>query len=96
LSEIVSPIVNPKYVLVRRNSLPFFSKQKDYHAVPDILGKNKTLANIFAKNWRTHVGSTDLIYTRTIAGRERLIKLRMETLSNKLEDESPTTQNAWR
>jgi len=47
-----------------------------YHPVPDILAVNKTRAEIFARCWRERVGGGDLIYTRSEAGREKLMQLR--------------------
>lgn len=81
LMEIINPIDNPRYVIVRKNKFLFFIDQKDYHAVPEIIGKNKKLAELFEYQWRQHVGNCKLIFTHTISGRKALLKSRMQSLS---------------
>lgn len=80
LEEITNPITNPKYILVRKSSFLGFWR-KDYHAVPEYLGKKKVLAKVFEKAWQKHVGSCELVFTRTIEGRELLLHSRLESLS---------------
>ena len=81
LMEIINPIDNPRYVIVRKNRFLFFINQKDYHAVPEIIGKNKKTAELFENQWRRYVGNCELIFTRTISGRKALLKSRMQALS---------------
>jgi hypothetical protein len=69
-------------------------KQNDYHSVPDLLGKNKTLAEYFANQWRHLVGNCDLLYTRTIEGRKLILKSRVKSLSS--QSNAKTEQvNKW-
>jgi hypothetical protein len=80
LQEVLGPIENPRYVLVRKSLLGWFLR-KDYHAVPTVLGKNKDLAEYFRKVWARHVGPTDLVYTRTPDGRRFLLKARTHSMA---------------
>ncbi len=86
LSEVVGVIDNPRYIIVRQSR--FFKKMRsDYHAVPSLLGVNKTLAGAFEKNWREKVGRCRLIYTRTLQGRKFLLKARVKSLSAQFSEE---------
>ena len=73
LQEVLGPIENPRYVLVRKSLLGWFLR-KDYHTVPTALGRNKDLAEYFRKMWSRHVGPADLVYTRTPEGRRFLLE----------------------
>src|SRR5690606_22254728 len=81
LQEINAPIDNPRYVIIRKNRFMLFVKQKDYHSVPEILGRNKNLAEYFQSQWERLVGACDLIFTRTIDGRKLLLKSRVKSLA---------------
>jgi len=84
LQEVLGPIENPRYVLVRKSLLGWLVR-KDYHAVPAVLGKNKDLAEYFRKMWARHVGPTDLVYTRTPEGRRFLLKARTHSMSRSFQ-----------
>ncbi|WP_107037938.1 DEAD/DEAH box helicase family protein [Brumimicrobium mesophilum] len=86
LYEIIAPIDNPRYVITRKSKLLLFISQKDYHSVPEILGKNKAMAENFEDNWNKHVGNCDLIFTRTLEGRKALLKSRMKSLAAQFEE----------
>lgn len=86
LQEVIAPIDNPRYVIIRRNKFMLFVKQKDYHSVPEIIGRNKNLAEYFKKQWESLVGSCDLIFTRTIEGRKILLKSRVKSLAVQFDD----------
>lgn len=79
--EIVGPIENPRYILVRKTPLGRFFR-KDYHTVPAIIASKKEYAQYFAKMWSWHVGSMKLVYTRTEEGRRLLLKARGNALSS--------------
>ncbi len=86
LQEIIAPVDNPRYVIVRKSRFLWFVKQKDYHAVPEILGKNKRLAEQFKIQWQHYVGRCDLIFTRTIKGRKLVLKSRVKALAAQFKD----------
>ncbi len=86
LQEIVAPVGNPRYVIIRKNRFFLFSDQKDYHAVPERLGRNKNLAEHFKQQWEQVVGDCELVFTRTIEGRKLLLQARVKSLAAQFED----------
>lgn len=80
LSEVLGPVQNPRYLLVRRSWLGRRGRT-DYHAVPTALGTRKDHAEAFASSWREHVGSSHLIYTRSAHGRGELLRARAKSFA---------------
>lgn len=95
LQEVVLPIDNPRYVIVRKSRLWRLIKQKDYHAVPELLGRNKSQAEYFMGQWQRLVGACELIFTRTLDGRKMLLKSRVESLSAQWDDKPIERVNKW-
>jgi hypothetical protein len=93
LQEVLGPIENPRYVLVRKSLLGWFMR-KDYHTVPTVLGKNKDSADYFRKRWSTYVGPTALVYTRTPEGRRFLLKARTHSMSRSFQTRAERLK-AW-
>ncbi|MFQ5833482.1 MAG: DEAD/DEAH box helicase family protein [Candidatus Thorarchaeota archaeon] len=88
LQEILNPIENPRYLLVRRTWLRRKIARTDYHAVPTVIGTKKMNAECFADMWKKHVGRMDLVYTRTRKGRSILLKARSKSLSSAFRPKS--------
>jgi superfamily II DNA or RNA helicase len=84
LQEVLGPIENPRYVLVRKTPLGWLMR-KDYHAVPAPLAKNKESAEYFRKMWARYVGPTQLVYTRTPEGRSFLLKARAYSMARSFQ-----------
>lgn len=95
LQEIIAPIDNPRYLIVRKSRFLFFVKQQDYHSVPEILGRNKDLAEYFSNQWKRLVGTCDLVFTRTIEGRKLILKSRVKSLAAQFYDKVEHG-NKWR
>lgn len=95
LQEIVTPVDNPRYLIIRRSTLFNMIKQKDYHSVPEILGKHKTPANKLANYWRKFVGNCTLIFTRNSEGRAVLLKARFNSLASEFHEKAERT-NRWK
>lgn len=95
LQEILAPVDNPKYFIVRKGILMRFLKQKDYHAVPEVLSRNKASAVYFKDEWERLVGSCDLIFARTVAGRKTLLKSRIKSLASQFENKTERV-NKWK
>ncbi|WP_375581416.1 DEAD/DEAH box helicase family protein [Marivirga tractuosa] len=95
LQEVISPINNPRYVIIRKNIFMLFVKQKDYHSVPEILGRNKNLAEYFKNQWERLVGSCDLVFTRSLEGRKLLLRSRVKSLAAQFDDEIEHV-NKWK
>ncbi len=81
LQELLNPIRNPRYLLVRYSSLWNLFGRVDYHAVPAVLGTNRRYASNFAERWERHVGKMALVYTRNAEGRRILLQARTHSLS---------------
>lgn len=86
LQEIISPIDNPRYIIIRKSKFLFFIKQKDYHTVPEILAKNIKTAKLFEKYWQDFVGSCKLIFTRNIEGRKIILQSRIKSLAAQFQN----------
>lgn len=80
LAEILGPVQNPRYLLVRRSWLGW-KRRKDFHAVPATLGARKEFAERFAALWHENVGSSELVFTRTPEGRRLLLRARAASLA---------------
>lgn len=95
LSEIIDTIDNPRYVIIRKATLFNLIDQKDFHAVPELLGKQKSLATNFESNWKSYVGKCKLVFTRNIEGRKILLKSRIHSLAASFQDKSERV-NTWK
>lgn len=80
LQELLGPIENPRYLLIRKSKLGLL-KSKDYHAVPQWIGRHKDHASVFAEQWNKRLGEAELVFTRNLEGRRLLLNARMNSLS---------------
>jgi superfamily II DNA or RNA helicase len=80
LEECLSPVDNPRYLLIRYSRFLWWART-DYHAVPKVLGGKKEDAIYFAKKFHRYVGQARCVYTRTLEGREWLLKSRTHAMS---------------
>ncbi|WP_172799855.1 DEAD/DEAH box helicase family protein [Croceicoccus bisphenolivorans] len=80
IAEILGPVQNPRYLLVR-NSWLGLKTRVDYHAVPTALGARKEFAERFAELWHGDVGSSKLVFTRTAEGRRALLRARASSFA---------------
>ncbi|WP_079528993.1 DEAD/DEAH box helicase family protein [Halobacillus hunanensis] len=94
MEELVDPIENPRYILLRKSRL-FFIPRYDYHAIPQEIGRRKENAEFFTKEWEKRVGKAELIYTRTPEGRNKLLTARMKSMSAAFVPKSERI-SAWR
>ncbi|WP_325893121.1 DEAD/DEAH box helicase family protein [Grimontia sp. NTOU-MAR1] len=93
MHEIVSPIDNPRYLVIREGKF-LGTKRDDYHAVPLRFGAKKETAMIFYKAWCQRVSLSELIYTRTPQGRQALLQAKMKAFSSNFENEVKR-QDRW-
>ncbi|WP_424244580.1 superfamily II DNA or RNA helicase [Elusimicrobium posterum] len=82
LREVLEPINSPRYIIERLGNLYDFLPVKDYHAVPEIIGKNKKHAETFELLWKRYISPCNLIFTRTAEGRRTLLKARKKAFSS--------------
>tara|TARA_R110001599_G_scaffold299847_2_gene504915 strand:+ start:158 stop:2899 length:2742 start_codon:yes stop_codon:yes gene_type:complete len=80
LSEILGPIENPRYILIRKSLLGWI-KRTDYHAVPTLLATHKNDAEYFADCWNRHIGPVQKIFTRQRQGRKILLRARASSMA---------------
>ncbi|MEO8933063.1 MAG: DEAD/DEAH box helicase family protein [Xanthomarina sp.] len=86
LDELLQPIENPRYVIVKDI---WYRKKLDiqnYFPVPKIFGDNKERSDIFLKHWRVHMGKSKMFYTRHLEGRKVLVKARLFHISGAKEE----------
>ncbi len=95
LLEVVSPIDNPRYVIIRKGWFMSFIKQVDYHTVPELIGRNKAAAVYFKDEWTRLVGPCDLVFARSVEGRKILLKSRIKSLAAQFENNIERI-NEWR
>lgn len=95
MTEIIDEIDNPRYLIIRKSSFFSLKEQRDYHSVPESIGRLKTMAQKFEKNWRNYVGNCELIFTRNIEGRKILLRSRLNSLATELIG-STERVNKWK
>lgn len=88
LEEVVSPVENPRYLVIRKSRFLKLFGQRDYHAVPDLLARKATLAAIFKKHWLTEVGPCEVFFARSEEGRAQLLKARFNNLAAEFEPQA--------
>ena len=82
LQEIIEPIKNPRYLIIKTNWLRKNLEIQNYYAVPQVFGDKKERCKVFLGHWERQVSSSTVVYTRNIEGRKILIRARMLHLSN--------------
>ncbi|REH50619.1 type III restriction/modification enzyme restriction subunit [Tenacibaculum gallaicum] len=82
LDELLQPIDNPKYLLIKTNWLRKKLKLHNFFSVPEIFGIRKKECLVFQSCWNKHLGKSKLVYTRTMNGRKLLLKARLFHIHN--------------
>ncbi len=95
LQECIDLVDNPKYIIVRKSKLLNLFSQRDYHSVPDLIGKRKEHVVFYKEKWLELVGDCDLIFTRNIKGRKLLLKARIQSLAASLSEQTERI-NEWK
>ena len=93
IAEVLGPVQNPRYLLVRQSWLGMFARA-DFHAVPTVLGGHKDNAEAFAEAWRKRVGASDLVFTRSAEGRRTLLRARSRSFAAGFQ-RSVDRRSAW-
>ena len=94
MQELLDPIENPRYLLVRKSKF-LFMHRRDFHSVPEEIGRKKGTAEFFLKQWNHHVDHAKLTYTRTPEGRKELLIARLAAMSAIFLDKSER-MSVWR
>ena len=74
ISEMLSPIDNPKYLLIMKRKTSLNCEQS--YSCPTIIGQRKELVQLFKDNLKGRVGNFEIVYTRNDVGRKLLLKCR--------------------
>lgn len=82
LDELLQPIDNPKYLLIKTSWFRRKLKLNNFFPVPEIFGVRKKECQVFQSNWNKHLGKSKLVYTRTLDGRKLLLKARLFHIHN--------------
>jgi superfamily II DNA or RNA helicase len=88
LEEVLGPIENPRYLVVREGRNMFGVKCRELHAVPAVFGQKKERAECFLDFWKKRIGPSALHYTRTPEGRKDLVRARVRTFASALQAKS--------
>ncbi len=80
ISEMLSPIVDPRYILVYKGR--FGHDWSRSYACPAVIGKNKEDASVLTKNLKGKSGNFDLVFTRNAEGRKALFHCRRYSYIN--------------
>ena len=87
IREMLSTIDNPRYLLIKRNRLFFFtvSRYGQSYACPSVIGVRQENVDKLTRRLRQMSGSFAYIYTRSEKGRAALIKCRRHSYINRNE-----------
>ena len=97
MQEIINPIMEPRYIIVRKSTLFNRFTQYDYHAVPELLGKKMALAKDFLHFWNLEVGDAELVNTKSFQGRQLLLRSKFDALSSQFNDRNKIQYvNVWK
>ncbi len=75
MAEMLSPIENPKYILVKKQLFPKYNYKYSF-ACPSVIGKRKEYAELLAEKLKYSTGKFVLVYTRNENGRAFILKCR--------------------
>ncbi|MCH5163858.1 MAG: DEAD/DEAH box helicase family protein [Clostridiales bacterium] len=75
IKELLSPIKNPRYLLIPR-ALVFGLRYSNALACPEILASKAEYANCFIRHLKKSMGKMEAIYTRNENGRKLILKCR--------------------
>lgn len=75
MTEMLSPIENPRYILIAKNIFNRYDCTLSF-ACPSIIGKKKECVELLAKKLKNTTGRFEPIFTRREDGRKLILKCR--------------------
>ena len=75
MAEMLSPIENPRYILISKNIFKRYNYELSF-ACPSIIGKKKEYVEVLAKKLKATTGNFEPIYTHREDGRRLILKCR--------------------
>lgn len=80
MKEVLSPIDNPRYLMVKKNLFGY--RYKESFSSPSLINKNE-FASILSRNLKKRLDRYEVIYTRDVEGRKHLLKCMQQSFINK-------------
>ncbi|MBQ2775071.1 MAG: DEAD/DEAH box helicase family protein [Clostridia bacterium] len=80
LSEMLSAVDNPRYVIVKKNR--FGMDYSHCYACPAIIGTKKENVQLLTKHLKSSIGEFELFYTKNDEGRAHLLRCRQKSYIN--------------
>ncbi|MBQ2734330.1 MAG: DEAD/DEAH box helicase family protein [Clostridia bacterium] len=75
MTEMLSPIENPRYILISKNIFKRYNYELSF-ACPSIIGKKKEYVEVLAEKLKATTGSFEPVYTHREDGRRLILKCR--------------------
>ncbi|MDR1189251.1 MAG: DEAD/DEAH box helicase family protein [Bifidobacteriaceae bacterium] len=82
IAEVMSPVDNPRYLVIQRRPLGLGLRPAASFAAPAAVSNAQT-AKVFREELRHRLGRYDLVYTRNAAGRRWLLRCRRRSYLNR-------------
>ncbi len=78
MAEMLSPIENPRYILIKKKLFSSYNYKHSY-ACPSAIGRKKEFADVLAQKLKYSTGNFEPIYTRNENGRALILKCRKKS-----------------
>ena len=75
MAEMLSPIENPRYILISKNIFKRYNYELSF-ACPSIIGKKKEYVEVLAEKLKVTTGNFEPVYTHREDGRRLILKCR--------------------
>ena len=75
MAEMLSPIENPRYILISKNMFKRYNYELSF-ACPSIIGKKKEYVEVLAEKLKATTGNFEPVYTHREDGRRLILKCR--------------------
>ena len=75
MAEMLSPIENPRYILISKNIFKRYNYELSF-ACPSIIGKKKEYVEVLAAQLKSGIGNFEPVYTHREGGRSLILKCR--------------------
>ena len=78
MAELLSPIENPRYLLIKKTRSGRYLYEQSY-ACPSVLGKKKECVEVLAEHLKRDTGDFEAVYTHREDGRRLILKCRKQS-----------------
>ena len=84
MDELLSPIENPRYLIIKRKMAGKYNYQFSF-ACPAIIGKKKEYVEVLCQKLKRSMGNMEVVYTHQPKGRELILTCRKKAYLTKIE-----------